>query len=255
MGGDQPDEATVNTAGKTAVVTGGAGGLGAAIASRLAEGGCRLALLDADASALAGSAASLDGEPFTQVVDITDYDQVRSAAAAVAEHLGRVDILVNAAGVNTRERTLGEMSPDQWHQVIAVNLNGVFNCVHAFLDLMRTGGGGTIVTIVSTAARLVSPGAGTHYSAAKRALLSLTESVNIEQGRYGIRACALSPGEVNTPLVDKRPDPPDAARRAAMLQPADVAEAVYYVVTRPPRVTVGEIVLWPSAQISGVYSV
>jgi len=187
--------------------------------------------------------------------DITQRNQVDDMAAEVERRFGRLDILVNAAGTNTKQRTLDDMSAEQWEEVVAVNLTGVFHCSHALLPLMRRGGGGNVVNIVSTAALLVSPGAGTHYSAAKRGLLSLTESINIEQGRHGVRACAIIPGEVDTPLIDKRPEAPSAERRAGMLRPEDVAEAVYYVVTRPARVTVSEITIWPSAQAAGLYAV
>jgi NAD(P)-dependent dehydrogenase (short-subunit alcohol dehydrogenase family) len=257
VSGDQSIEGVESISGRVAVIVGAAGGLGHAIARRLAAAGCRLALLDLDRSALEQAAAALpaEAEALPLHADITDAAAVREAARAVSERFGRADILVNAAGINTRERTLDDMSPEQWERVIAVDLNGVFHCVREFLDIMRRGGGGVIVTIASTAALLASAGAGTHYSAAKRALLSLTESINIEQGRHGVRACALSPGEVNTSLVDRRPNPPGPERRAAMLQPVDVAEAVYYIVTRPARVTVGELVLWPSVQISGQYTI
>jgi NAD(P)-dependent dehydrogenase (short-subunit alcohol dehydrogenase family) len=187
--------------------------------------------------------------------DITRRDEVDEMADEVERRFGRVDILVNAAGTNTKQRTLEDMSPEQWEEVVAVNLSGVFHCTHALLPLMRSGGGGNVVNIISTAALLVSPGVGTHYSAAKRGLLSLTESINIEQGRHGVRACAIIPGEVDTPLIDKRPEAPSAERRAGMLRPEDVAEAVYYVVTRPARVTISEIIIWPSAQAAGLYAV
>ncbi|MHC5035425.1 MAG: SDR family oxidoreductase [Planctomycetota bacterium] len=144
------------------------------------------------------------------------------------------------------------MPAEDWDRVVGVNLSGVFHCIQAFLGIMRRSGGAVVVNIVSTAARLVSPGAGTHYCAAKRGLVSLTESVNIEEGRNGIRACAICPGEVATALVSQRPEPPGPARLAQMLQPEDVAEAVHYAVTQPTRVTVSELVIFPSAQISGV---
>ncbi len=234
------------------MIVGAAGGIGTACARRLAGAGARLALLDADESALDVVSGELESAgPLVCRADITDRPQVDAAAAAVKSALGGVDILVNAAGINTKERTLAEMSPEQWERVIAVNLNGVFHCVQAFLPMMLDRGGGIIVTIVSTASRLVSPGTGAHYCAAKRALLSLTESINSEQGRNGIRACAISPGEVDTSFVDRRPEVPSAERRAAMLKAGDVAEAVYYVVTRPPRVTITDLAIWPSAQVSG----
>jgi NAD(P)-dependent dehydrogenase (short-subunit alcohol dehydrogenase family) len=239
--------------GRAAVVVGAAGGIGRACAARLGAEGARLALLDIDGRALEALKAELDlREPSLAVgMDITARAQVDSAARAVKSVLGGVDILVNAAGINTKQRTLTDMSAEQWERVIAVNLNGVFHCTQAFLPMMVEGGGGIIVTIVSTASRLVSRGAGAHYCAAKRALLSLTESINIEHGRHGIRACAVVPGEVDTPLVDQRPEVPSAERRATMLKAGDVAEAVYYVVTRPARVTISDLVIWPSAQVSG----
>jgi len=187
----------------------------------------------------------------TLQADITNRREVDAVSAAVAADLGGADILVNAAGINTRQRTLADMTPEDWDRVIAVDLTGVFHCTQSFLGQMRQRGGGTVVTIVSTAALLTSPGAGTHYCAAKRALLSFTESINMEQGRFGIRGCSISPGEVDTPLIDRRPQPTTPKRRATMLKPGDIAEAVYYAVTRPSRVTVSDIVIWPSAQISG----
>jgi NAD(P)-dependent dehydrogenase (short-subunit alcohol dehydrogenase family) len=251
------DRTSESLAGRVAVVVGAAGGIGREIAARLASAGCQLALIDLDSERLDEVIGTLgiDSTALPCAADITQRAAVDRAAQAVEERFGRADILVNTAGINTRERTLADMSPAQWEHVIAVDLNGVFHCTQAFLSLMRRGGGGTIVTIASTAARLVSPGAGTHYCAAKRALLSLTESVNIEQSAHGIRACTIVPGEVDTPLVDKRPEPPGPERRAAMLRPMDVAEAVYYVVTRPARVTVSEVVIWPTSQISGVHVV
>jgi len=190
----------------------------------------------------------------TFAADITDRPQVDAVAASVRDAFGAVDILVNAAGTNTCERTLDTMSPEQWERVIAVNLTGVFHCVQAFLPLLRQRGG-VIATIVSTTAILVSPGGGSHYCAAKRALVSLNESINMEQGRHGVRACAILPGEVDTPLIDKRPTPTSPERRATMLRPGDVAEVVHFVATRPPRVAISDVVIWPSAQVAGIHRV
>jgi NAD(P)-dependent dehydrogenase (short-subunit alcohol dehydrogenase family) len=242
--------------GRVAVIVGGGGGIGTAIAARLGAAGCRIALLDLDRQALdaAMEALALGDSAMAAPMDVTDIEQVRAAARSVEGRFGHVDMLVNSAGTNTKQRTLDDITPEQWNQVIDVNLNGAFHCVHAFLPLLRRNGG-TVVTIVSGAAHLTSAGAGTHYCASKRALLAFTESINLEQGKYGVRACAISPGEVDTPLIEKRPRAPSSERRAAMLQPADVAEAVYFVVSRPAKVTVSDLIIWPSAQISGTYVV
>jgi NAD(P)-dependent dehydrogenase (short-subunit alcohol dehydrogenase family) len=252
----ETDEVAVDLRGRVAVIVGAAGGIGKAVAARLGAAGCRLALVDLDGFALGETAQSLGlgDPPLTFAADITDRPQVDAAAGSVRDAFGAVDILVNAAGTNTRERTLENMSPEQWEKVIAVNLTGVFHCLQAFLPLLRERGG-IIVTVVSTAAILVSPGGGAHYCAAKRALLSLNESINVEQGRHGLRACAILPGEVDTPLIDKRPTAPSPERRAAMLRPGDVAEVVYFVATRPPRVAISDVVIWPSAQLAGTYTV
>jgi NAD(P)-dependent dehydrogenase (short-subunit alcohol dehydrogenase family) len=239
-----------------AVIAGGAGGIGMAVAARMSAAGCRIALLDVRQPALDAAVGALARGDSAMAVraDITELAQVRAAAQSVQERFGRVDILVNSAGTNTKQRTLDDMTPEQWKHVIDVNLNGVFHCTFAFLPLLRRNGG-SIVTIVSGAAHRTSAGAGTHYCASKRALLAFTESINLEQGRHGIRACAISPGEVDTPLIDRRPRLPSPERRAAMLQPTDVAEAVYFAVSQPARVTVSDIIIWPSAQISGTYVV
>ena len=241
---------------RVAVVVGAAGGIGRAIAARLGAAGCRLALVDLDGFALGETAQGLGlGEPpLTFAANITDRPQVDAVAASVKDAFGAVDLLVNAAGTNTPERTLDTMSPEQWEKIVAVNLTGPFHCVQAFLPLLRERGA-VIVTIASTTGILVSPGGGAHYCAAKRALLSLNESINMEQAKHGIRACAILPGEVNTPLLDKRPTPPSAERRAVVLTPGDVAEAVYFVATRPPHVTISDLVIWPTVQIAGIHTV
>jgi NAD(P)-dependent dehydrogenase (short-subunit alcohol dehydrogenase family) len=256
MSPGKDNEAGDSLAGQVAVVVGAAGGIGRAVAARLAGGGCRLALVDLDQAALDRLLGDLGlGESAIALpTDICDRVQVERMAAEVERRLGGIRILINGAGINTQQRTLDDLSPEQWDRVIAVNLTGVFHCTQALLRLMRKTGG-TVVNIASTAGRVASPGGGTHYCASKRAVLSLTESINLEQGRHGIRACAISPGEVDTPLIDRRPQPVSAERRAAMLRPEDVADAVYYVVTRPPRVTVTELVIYPSAQVSGLYVV
>ncbi len=254
MSADQ-SPASENIAGQVAVVVGGAGDIGRAIASYLAKAGCRLGLVDLEQEALEAAARSLGDETVAFSADITDRAQVDRAIQNISSNLGPITILVNSAGINTRERTLADMSPAQWERVIAVDLNGVFHCTQAALPGMRAQKKGNIVTLVSTAGLLASPGAGAHYCAAKRALLSLTESINIEEGRNGICACAICPGEVDTQLIDRRPQAPSPERRAAMLRTEDVAEAVLFVVTRPARVTISDLVIWPSSQISGIHPV
>jgi NAD(P)-dependent dehydrogenase (short-subunit alcohol dehydrogenase family) len=252
---DGDDRSIDSIEGKVAVVVGGAGLIGRAVAARLGESGCCLALIDVDKRTTERAREELGLRGATFAADVTKRAQVEAAAAQVREQFGGLDILVNAAGINTKQRTLDDMSPEQWERVIAVDLTGVFHSTQAFLEMMKERGGGVVVTIASAAGLMATAGAGVAYCAAKRALLSLTESINAEQARHGIRACAINPGEVDTPLLDQRPQPPSEARRAAALRPGDVAAAVLFAITQPPRVTVTEITLYPSAQLAGSYEI
>jgi NAD(P)-dependent dehydrogenase (short-subunit alcohol dehydrogenase family) len=247
---------TDSLADRVAVIIGAAGGMGQAIVERLSTAGCRLALIDLEPEALDRMVRNLSLGDSAIVIpaDITDRTQIARAVQAVSARFGGVDILINAAGTNTKQRTLDDLSPEQWERVIDINLSGVFHCTQAFLPLLKQQRG-IVVTIASTAALRATPGGGTAYCASKRALISLNESINAEQGKYGVRACVICPGEVDTPLIEKRPVLPSAERRAAMLKPDDIADTVHFIVTRPPHVTISDLVIWPSAQISGTYTV
>lgn len=234
-----------------AVVTGAGSGVGRATAMALAREGWRVALLGRRAEALAETAALLaatpDGAPHpTCPCDIGDESQVASVGAAILEAFGHVDLLVNAAGTNIPRRSLEVLAPADYRQLIDTNLNGAYWCVQAFLPSMRARGTGLIVNVISDAARQASPKAGPAYSASKFGLLGLTQAINAEERPRGIRACALLPGDIDTPLLDKRPAPPAAEARARMLQPADVAACVLFVVNLPARAVVEELLIRPA---------
>ena len=127
-----------------------------------------------------------------------------------------------------------------------VNVAGVYNAAAAALPAMRRQGDGLIVNIASWAGRHHGYFAGVAYSASKHAVVSLNASINIEESKNGIRACAICPGEVATPILDLRPDPPSEEARALMLQPEDLAETVLYVARMPARACVNEILIGPT---------
>jgi 2-hydroxycyclohexanecarboxyl-CoA dehydrogenase len=178
---------------KTAVVTGGASGIGRAIARRLAADGYHVATLDLN---VAGEA---DGEPFAQVADVTDRAQVDAALAAIRDRLGPVTILVNAAGMDGFKR-FANLTFDAWRRVIDVNLNGVFHCVQAVLPDMRDGEWGRIVNISSSSAHSGQPFMA-HYVAAKSAVNGLTKALALELGPDGITVNAVPPGFIDTPML------------------------------------------------------
>jgi NAD(P)-dependent dehydrogenase (short-subunit alcohol dehydrogenase family) len=152
-------------------------------------------------------------------------------------------VLVNSAGTNVAHRSLAELSLEGWHAVLATNLHGAYYCVRAFLPSMRARGSGTIVNINSDVGKAARDVAGAAYVSSKFGLRGLTQQINVEERVNGVRACSICPRDINTPLLDRRPQPPPLDVRARMLQPEDVAECVWLAATLPDRAIVEEISL------------
>jgi NAD(P)-dependent dehydrogenase (short-subunit alcohol dehydrogenase family) len=233
---------------KTAVITGGGSGVGRAIALILVEQGWRVAILGRreatlqETIRLAGAHAS----SITHFVcDIGDSGAVAGIGSTILAQFGEVEVLVNSAGTNAPCRSLEVLSLDDYHAMLNANLNGAYYCVQAFLPQMRARRSGTIVNIVSDAGRQASPKAGPAYVMSKFGLAGLTQSINAEERRNGIRACAIFPGDIDTPLLEKRPHPPDAAARARMMRAEDVAECAIFCINLPPHVIVEEMLVRP----------
>lgn len=233
---------------KLAVITGGGSGVGRAIALKLAAQhwqvvicGRRIEALE-ETIRLAGDA----GSQITRIpCDIGDPSAVASAARRVIEQFAHVDVLVNAAGTNAPRRSLEVLSMDDYHAMIATNLNGAYYCVQAFLPGMRARKRGLIINIASEAARQASAKAGPAYVMSKFGLVGLSQSINAEERANGIRACAILPGDIDTPLLDKRPNPPDATARARMLRAEDVADCALFCIHLPEHVVVEEMLVRP----------
>jgi NAD(P)-dependent dehydrogenase (short-subunit alcohol dehydrogenase family) len=228
------------------VITGAGSGVGRAIAHLFAKDGWRIALIGRRLEMLQETAAGLPSDRVASFAcDVGDPDSVKQMAAGVLARFGHVDVLVNAAGTNTPKRSWRELSHADYDALLAANLHGAFYCVEAFLPGMRQRGAGTVVNINSEAGRLASPKAGVAYVAAKFGLAGLTQSLNAEERANGIRACSIFPGDIDTPILDKRPQPPSADARALMLKPEDVAECVKLAVSLPSRAIVEELVIRP----------
>ncbi|MBB2913654.1 NAD(P)-dependent dehydrogenase (short-subunit alcohol dehydrogenase family) [Streptosporangium becharense] len=184
---------TIDLAGRTALVTGAAGGLGLACARALADAGADLVVSDLEGPRLTEAATALGARD--RAADLTDPEQ----AVALAEEIGRIDILVNCAGV-MRTTPLLEVTPQEWRRIIDVNLNGSFWITQAVGRRMVEQGGGSIVTLASVAARSGRPNAA-HYSATKTALLSLTKSA--AEALAPVRVNAVCPGIFLTPMWEE----------------------------------------------------
>lgn len=227
-------------AGKTAWVTGGGSGIGAAGARALAEAGARVVISGRRAAPLEALAAEIGARAL--VVDVADA----GAVAAAAEEIGPVDILVASAGLNVPKRSMAEIGAEGWHRVVEVNLNGVFHAAHAVLPGMRAQGGGVLMLVSSWAGRYVGRLTGAAYTASKHAVVALSETINLEEGANGIRSTAILPGEVATDILKDRPVPPSEAEMARMLQAEDLGATIRFVAEMPPRVCLNEILISPT---------
>ena len=188
--------------GRTAVVTGGATGIGLAIAQRLVASGGRVSLWDRDAAALEKARQALGGATDTRVVDVSDAAGVDAGAIETASGLGRIDALVCSAGITGPNTTTWEYPVDAWRQVIDVNLNGVFYCNRAIVPIMLKRDYGRIVNIASVAGKEGNPNAPA-YSASKAGVIGLTKSLGKELARTGIRVNCITPAAVRTAIFDQ----------------------------------------------------
>jgi NADP-dependent 3-hydroxy acid dehydrogenase YdfG len=240
-----------DVSGKIALITGGSSGIGLATARAMLAAGAAVAIASRDESRLQNAAAALAAgdRVFAHACDVTDKAQVRALVNAVVARFGRIDILVNNAGVNVKNRASKDLDPETWDKLIRANLDGTFYVTHAVLPQMRERRGGIIINIGSVVGKRANPLGGAGYNAAKFGMAALGLTLSVEEKDFNIRVTNIYPGEVDTPLLDHRPQPVTAEHRAKVLQPEDVAAAVMFVCTLPPRAHVPELVIKPTWQV------
>ncbi len=236
--------------GKVAWITGAGTGIGQSGAIKLAEAGAqtivsgrRKATLDHTAMLIgeAGGAA-----PVIEQLDIAEAEAVQGVVDRVAERFGKLDILVNSAGLNVVKRHWPDMTPESWRQVVGVDLDGAYYCSAAVLPMMREQKDGLVINVSSWAGKHVSFVTGPAYNAAKHGLVAMSASLNREEFLNGIRGCCICPAEVATPILDNRPVPVSEADRARMLQSEDLGETILFVARMPAHVCVNEILISPT---------
>ncbi len=237
--------------GKVAIVTGGGTGIGRCTAMMLAAEGAQVVIAGRRAEPLEAVAkeiaqAGAGGHCAVRPADLSKFDDALALGRWTLETFGRVDVLVNNAGVAGPVRNLQWTPKAQVEEVVGINLIGIFALTQAVLPGMVQRGEGTIVTVSSVAA--LHPGliSGAPYGAAKAAANNLMAYVNNVYRHQGIRATVIMPAEVDTPILDGRPLPPGPEARATMMQPEDVARAVLLAVTLPPRTVIEEMVISPT---------
>jgi 3-oxoacyl-[acyl-carrier protein] reductase len=191
---------------KIALITGGANGIGLATAERFAKEGAKIILWDVSdkGNDVVERLIKEGHEAIFNKISVTNMDEVQEAVAKAREHFGRIDILINNAGI-TRDRTLLNMSKQEWDDVISVNLTGVFNCTRAVAPIMKEQNYGRIVSASSNVAIRGNFGQ-TNYVATKSAIMGMTKVWAMELGRFGITANCIAPGFIKTSMTDAMPE-------------------------------------------------
>ncbi len=228
------------------VIVGAGTGMGRYSARELAKAGATVVIGGRRESALQETAEGTNIEVHT--IDVADRDSVATFFSWAAERVGQIDVFINAAGINIKNRSMAEMTPEQWDQVLSINATGAYNCLHSVLPAMRERKGGLIINISSVAGKRAIALGGIAYSASKFAMTSLGTCVANEVAPDGVRVTNVYPGEVNTPLLEQRPAPVSEDHKAAILQPEDVAQLIVSLVALPDTLHIPELVFKPLQQ-------
>ncbi len=232
--------------GKVAVITGGGSGVGKATAAAYLAEGAKVVISGRDKAKLDAAAAELGGDVLTIRCDVALAPDCESLIQSATRHFGKIDILFNNAGANLKARTIRELTPETWDQLIRTNLDGTFYCTHYVLPQMFERHDGVIVNLVSVAGKRANPLGGAAYVASKFGQGGLGMCLSNEERESGIRVSNVYPGEIDTPILEQRPKPVTEEHRAVILKPEDVAAAVLFVTTLPPHVSIPELVIKPT---------
>jgi NADP-dependent 3-hydroxy acid dehydrogenase YdfG len=232
--------------GKKVAIVGGGSGMGASLARALDGCGAEVAIGGRRLNALQETA---DGTKIqVQCVDVADRKNTLEFFDWATGQLGALDILVIAAGINIKNRSMADMAPEDWDRLMAINASGAYNCMLAVLPGMRDRKSGTIMNISSVAGKRALALGGVAYSASKFAMTALGLCVSNEAAADGVRVINVYPGEVNTPILDARPTPITDEHREGILQPSQVTELLLAILNLPETVHVPEVVVKPLSQ-------
>ena len=234
---------------RVAWITGGGSGIGEAGAEALAADGWTVVVSGRRKAALDSVVASITGAGGAAeaiALDVAVAEQVQNVADQIVAKYGRIDLLVNSAGINVPKRRWDDMELEGWDRLVDVNLNGVLYCMRAVLPAMRRQQDGCIINVSSWAGRHVSKMPGPAYTTTKHAVLALTHSFNMDECVNGLRACCLMPGEVATPILKLRPVVPSEEEQAKMLQSEDLGRTIAFIASMPARVCINEVLISPT---------
>lgn len=236
-------------ASKTIIVTGASSGFGEAIAFACAAAGANISLIARRKELLESVAETIraqGGQALVCPADVSDDRQIYAALQRTRAAFGPVDVLVNNAGLNVTERSIADTSPEQWRELMEVNLTSAFVFSKAVLPEMIERGDGLIINLASRAGMYPSLKAGVGYSASKIGMEALNTITNEEGNPHGVRACLFNPGAGNTPIIDRRPVKFSAEQKANMIQSEDIADTVVFLASLPPRVHIDFLSMMPT---------
>jgi NADP-dependent 3-hydroxy acid dehydrogenase YdfG len=235
-------------AGKIAWVTGAGTGIGEAAALALAEEGATVILTGRRPGPLEDVARRINqtGTAHVQAGDLTEKDQVRKIGDYIRDTFGRLDILVNNAGMNIVDRHWDKLTPESIDTMLQGNLTGALYCVTVALPFMRAQQDGLLIHTASMAGRFIGGVSGPIYTVAKHGIVAMSHGLNMAECVNGIRSTVFLPGEVATPILDKRPNPVGPEVRARMVQPADCGDLIRYIACLPKHVVMNEVHLSPT---------
>ena len=239
----------ISLTGKVAWITGAGTGIGLAGAKALADAGATVVMSGRRKEVLALEAEKIrimGGKAEIEALDVSDAKAVKKAAAAILRRHARVDILVNSAGLNVPNRYWKNQTIEGWKEVIGINLDGSFYTTLSVLPVMRARKDGLVINVSSWAGVFHPKLTGAAYNASKHAVTAMTETINMEECANGIRACAICPAEVATPIMDRRPVPPSAEDRARMLQAEDLGNTIRFIAQMPPHVCINQVIISPT---------
>ena len=228
---------------------GASSGMGRATALAFVAEGAKVAIAarrKAELDVLAAEIARRGGDAIVLTADVAKRTDVDAVVQAAVERFGKVEVLANCAGVNTRDRQLARLDQAEWDRIVRVNLTGAFHCTQAILPRMREQKGGLIIHVASISG-LWGDFSGAAYQASKHGIVGLANATMMEERLNGIRVTVIYPGLCDTPILNNRPVPPTQEQRDLMMKPEDIAAACVFAASLPPRTYVADLVLMPGA--------
>jgi len=235
--------------GQVAIVVGASSGMGRATALAFVTDGAKVVVAarrKGELDALVAQIKALGGDGVALSADVTRRADIDAVVQAAAERFGKLDVLVNCAGVNAQNRQLARLDQAGWDRIIGINLTGALHCTQAALPKMREQKGGLIIHIASISG-LWGDFSGAAYQASKHGIVGLANATMMEERLNGIRVTVIYPGLCDTPILNNRPVPPTREQRDLMMKPEDIAQACVFAASLPPRTYVSDLVLMPGA--------